>query len=159
MEVKIDNKWHKVAHVGIKGNDGYDVAPERMTDVKLNGKQLFGNSEQVQVQEQTWYTMTRYLLTLDGASVQLETYSIPQGQFNVKAYIYALWVDESERRKGKATKLMNMAERIAKQHGYKEVFLDWSSNEAELSTFKWYERRGYKEIAFGEVKSLMKKEL
>jgi ribosomal protein S18 acetylase RimI-like enzyme len=145
-------------HNGYWG-EAYYTPNSAIQDVKLNGKQLFGNSEQVVVQQQSWYKLTRYLLTLDGASVQLETYPIPQGQFNVKAYIYALWVDESERRKGKATKLMNMAERIAKQHGYKEVFLDWHVKEAAQSTLAWYGRRGYKSVAFNDEKTLLKKEL
>jgi ribosomal protein S18 acetylase RimI-like enzyme len=164
MEVKIDNlKWYKVKQVTVAKDRGETVtvrlAPERITDVKLNGKQLFGNSEQVIVQLQYWYKFKRYLLTLDGASVQLELYDKPLGDDKVTAYIYALWVDESDRRQGKATKLMDAAERIAKQCGYKEVFLEWNKQEAERSTLEWYERRGYDMVSFGMQSTLLKKQL
>jgi ribosomal protein S18 acetylase RimI-like enzyme len=164
MEIKINDEWHEVRNLTYAFKNTWcgcynkEMVAE-IQDIKLNGKQLFGNSEQVIVQEQSWYKLTRYLLTLDGASVQLETYPIPQGQFNVKAYIYALWVDADKRRQGKATKLMDMAERIAKQHGYEEVFLDWSVKEAAQSTLAWYGRRGYKSVAFNDEKTLLKKEL
>jgi GNAT superfamily N-acetyltransferase len=158
MEVKINDEWHKVVNVGIKGNDGYDVAPERITDVKLNGKQLFGNSEQVVVQQQSWYKLTRYLLTLDGASVQLATYPFPQGIHKITACIFQLWTNEDKRRQGKARKLLETAERIAKQYGHKEVHIYASLSEIPMSIFQWLDRCGYKEVSHSDG-LLMKKEL
>jgi GNAT superfamily N-acetyltransferase len=114
-------------------------------DVKLNGKQLFGNSEQVAVQEQSWQNEKRYLLTLDGASVQLAVYPFPSGVQKFTACITQLWTNEDKRRQGKARILLETAERIAKQFGFKEVHIYASLGEIPLHIFQWLDRRGYKE--------------
>lgn len=165
MEVKIDNKWYEVDSVVVDiPTSERHTEPRRLRipyvmvqDVKLNGKQLFDND--IKVQHQTWYKQNRYILTTEGASVQLVANEEPQGDDKITAYIFQLWVDEDKRRQGKASALMNRAEKLAKELGYKEVFLDWSRKEAERSTLEWYERRGYDMASFGTQSMLLKKKL
>jgi GNAT superfamily N-acetyltransferase len=158
MEVKINDEWHKVATISYWGDKIHDVGTHKVQDIKLNGKQLFGNSEQVIVQEQLWQNERRYLLTLDGASVQLATYPSPQGVQKITACIFQLWTNEDKRRQGKARKLLETAERIAKQYGHKEVHIYASLSEIPMSIFQWLDRCGYKEVSHSDG-LLMKKEL
>jgi GNAT superfamily N-acetyltransferase len=163
MEVKIDNKWHKVDAIAVKAKDyGENVtvrfAPERITDIKLNGKQLFGNSEQVVVQKQSWKNEICFLLMLDGASAQLIVYPFPAGVQKITACISLLWTDEDKRRQGKARKLLETAERIAKQCGHKEVHICSSLNGLPIFIFQWLDRCGYKEVSDSDG-LLIKKEL
>lgn len=112
------------------------------------------------IQKQHWPKLTRYIITeKDCASVQLELYKKPQGSDHITAYIFALWVDAPQRRKHIATTLMAAAEQIVLNEGHKSVWLEWSKEEAPVEIFNWYQRRGYKEVAFGNRSSLMRKDL
>lgn len=75
------------------------------------------------------------------------------------ALIYALWVDEPFRKQGVARKLLETAERQAKQMGCKSVCLEWDRREDEEWMLRWYERLGYKEKEFGRFRSLLVKDL
>lgn len=119
-------------------------------------------------QIQRWTGGTRHLILIETpggtASIQLELYHEPQewDDFKGTAFLWGLWVDESIRRKGYANRLMEIAEEIARNHGHKDVYLEWSIKDSSIEIFQWYERRGYDEKAFstGEnCKSLMMKSL
>lgn len=96
----------------------------------------------IRIEEQKWHELTRVLITDEGGSVQLNLYPQKEGD-NETAFIYALWVDEPNRRKGVATHLMDKAEYIAKHKGHKSVILDWKSEDTPREILEWYKRRGY----------------
>lgn len=75
------------------------------------------------------------------------------------ALIYALWVDEPFRKQGVARKLLETAERQAKQMGCKSVCLEWDRREDEEWMLRWYERLGYNEKELRRYGSLLVKEL
>lgn len=113
----------------------------------------------IREQYQTWYTLTRVLVFTDDASVQLELFKEPQGEFHISAYIFALWVDPSARNRGIATALLDRVEQIAKERGCKSIFLEWDKRDTSTDILEWYERRGYNERAFNSHKSLLEKRL
>lgn len=111
-------------------------------------------------QEQRWPSKTRWVITADEVgSVQLDLYDNPQGEYGVRAYIYALWVEKPYRRQGRASYLLRRAEEIAKCQGHKVVYLEWSRAEAPCEICHWYERRGYEAVSFSKSYALMKKDL
>jgi GNAT superfamily N-acetyltransferase len=93
-------------------------------------------------QRQVWRDFTRYLLMNEGASVQLELYNAPK-KYGCTAYIHSLYTDNRARRKGRATQLLQRAERLAALSGRREVFLDWNEADTPRKILQWYERRGY----------------
>lgn len=101
----------------------------------------------VNTQKQTWSGMTRYILWVDSASVQIELYDTPQ-KWGKTAFIYSLWVDEDCRRKGKAALLLDAAERIVKQAGHKSAVMEWELKNTPREILDYYFRRGYEEILF-----------
>lgn len=120
------------------------------------------------IQKQKWPEYTRYIIAHEvpggTASVMLKLFNEPQiwnGQC-VTAYLYGLWVDEAIRRRGYASRLLYLAEQIAKEQGHESVFLEWSIMEAPHEICAWYERSGYVQKAFntGETtRALMMKSL
>lgn len=102
----------------------------------------------VRIQKQTWDVFTRYLIVTGGGSVQMKLFKEPSDDYGCTAFIYALWVDSDQRRKGRAKTLLDLAEKIAAQEGHKEVFLDWSEKDTPVEILHWYLRRGYEEVAF-----------
>lgn len=100
------------------------------------------------VQEQKWHYGRRFLITTEGASVHLEIYDEPLDEYQVQAYIGALWVEEPYRKKGLARKLLRKAEEIAKAEGMDAVFLEWRKVCTLKEIAQWYEREGYNDIAF-----------
>lgn len=109
----------------------------------------------IHIQKQTWETMTLYLLTTEGGSVQLEIYDKPCDD-GVQAYICKLWVEEEHRRKGIATALLNTAEELARRENMAAVYLDWNGRVTPRWTLDWYCRREYDDVAFGKDNALMK---
>lgn len=101
----------------------------------------------IQIQKQVWSGMTRYIFWTDGASVQLELYDTPQ-KWGKTAFIYSLWVNEECRLQGKATVLLDVAERTAKQAGHKSVALEWEYKNTPHAILDYYIRRGYEQILF-----------
>lgn len=94
------------------------------------------------IQLQKWLGFTRYLIIHKHGSVMLEILDEPQFD-GTAAYVCALWVHPDHRRQGVATRLMNAAEELARRNGQKSVMLCWHPDEAEVSTYRWYLRRGY----------------
>jgi len=96
-----------------------------------------------QIQRQKWHDYTRYVIfDTSGGSVQLELYPEIQ-KFGGTAFIYALWVDKSCRRRGMAKRLLDRAEGIAKQEGHEAVMLEWELKDTPIEILEWYKRRGY----------------
>lgn len=109
----------------------------------------------IHIQKQTWETMTLYLLTTEGGSVQLEIYNEPCDD-GVQAYICKLWVEDEHRCKGIATALLNTAEELARREDMNAVYLDWNGRYSPQWTLDWYFRRKYHDVAYNEDNVLMK---
>lgn len=111
----------------------------------------------INIQKQTWQRLTLYLLTTEGASVQLEIYPEPEGKFKEQAYICKLWVEPEYRRKGIAKALLNTAEALARRNGMEAVFLDWYEPDTPRWMLDHYIERGYDDVAFADDNALLKK--
>lgn len=98
-------------------------------------------------QRQTWRDYTRWLITNDWASVQLELYP-EQQEWGGTAWIYGLWTDPEARLQGNAKQVLERAETIAQQAGHKSVFLEWKQADTPVEVLDWYIRRGYTERQF-----------
>jgi ribosomal protein S18 acetylase RimI-like enzyme len=79
--------------------------------------------------------------------VQLELYNVPRPPYGVEAYIYSLFVNKLARKEGRATALLDMAERLAAENGCQSVWLEWSGKDTPIEILEWYIRRGYNLIA------------
>lgn len=99
------------------------------------------------IQRQTWADYTRYLLADDWASVQLELFASEQ-KFGGTAFIYGLWVNQPQRRQGKAAAFLKRAESIAREAGHKSVTLEWYAKDTPQGVLDFYIRSGYEEKAF-----------
>lgn len=101
------------------------------------------------IQHQTWHSMQRFIIaeTELKASVQLELYNEPT-EDGCTACICMLWVDESSRRMHFATELLDVAEKVAREHGHKAVRLWWNESDTPREVLQWYMKRGYNDIAF-----------
>ena len=98
-------------------------------------------------QEQPWHNFTRWNIYNEHASIQLELW--PESQsFGGTAYIYGLWVNPDQRRKGLAAALLDEAEAIAEAAGHKSVHLDWNLKDTPREVLEYYCRRGYDEREF-----------
>lgn len=113
----------------------------------------------MRVNEQKWRNTHRWVISTDEASIQLEIYPEPRGDDRVKAYIWALWVEPTARKKGTATALLRKAEEIAKAQGEPFVWLEWEDADSDRFVLEWYQRNGYEEVAFGQHNSLLRKAL
>lgn len=60
-------------------------------------------------------------------------------------YLGTLWVDQSERRRGYGTALMDRTAAVVKEHGCEVIFLSTFTFQAP----RFYEKRGY--VPFGEL--------
>lgn len=116
----------------------------------------------IHIQKQRWEEVIDkdlYLLTTDGGSVQLEIYDdadlFPDLHGDNRAYIFRLWVDEKQRKKGMANALLNTAEEIVRRNGIDAVYLN-HYKKAPRWIYDWYVRRGYKEVDCSEDEALMK---
>lgn len=115
------------------------------------------------IQEQHWKDCDRVIVvdTENNASVQVDLLKEEREKerFHADALLWALWVDKEHRRKGVARKLMETAEREARERGCKTISLHWDDREAKRWTLDWYMRRGYREVEFGRHQSLLVKTL
>lgn len=112
------------------------------------------------IQIQKWHDSIRHLIMMSSgrATVQLEMYNRPMGEFDVTAEIYALWVNKEIRKQKFATALLDKAEDIARKNGHKTVYLFWDKRITPHWVLDWYYRRGYEEIFFNEYRvGLIKK--
>ena len=112
------------------------------------------------IQKQTWKDEIRILIIdeQNRGSVQI---AIPCYKCNISgkadALIYALYVDSSYRRKGIATKLLQLAEHQIKLNGLQIAGIEFDKEESESFVLDWYFRNGYK--PFNEKSNLLIKEL
>ncbi len=115
------------------------------------------------IQEQHWKDCDRVIVvdTENNASVQVDLLkeAREKERFHADALLWALWVDKEHRKKGVARKLMETAEREARERGCKTISLHWDDREAKRWTLDWYMRRGYREVEFGRHQSLLVKTL
>ena len=117
----------------------------------------------IRIQKQTWRRLTRYLLTTEGGSVQLELFNETPCR-DMWAYIWALWVEPEHRRKGIAKALLDKAEEIARNEGIDAVWLEWEKEDAVWpddnhadKILEHYYRRGYEDVEFGHDCCRMRK--
>lgn len=115
----------------------------------------------IHTQRQEWGDYDRYLFATDSAygSIQLDVSDIPDANTNADAYVYALWVNKEQRKKGIATALLKRAEEKAKQCGCKRIALYWDRRESERYVLNWYKRQGYREHGFNEYQVFLVKDL
>lgn len=118
------------------------------------------------IQQQHWYGVDRILITDEehNASVQLDIFQQGKDEGRFEEYqadclVWALWVSKGNRKKGVATRLLEAAEKRAASHGCKSIALTHDNRDTPEWVMRWYERRGYKEKAFGRHTSLMVKQL
>ena len=78
------------------------------------------------------------------------------GEHEGEALVWNLYVDEPERRKGLARRLMDEARKTAKHLGAKTCVLEWSLEESPRWVAWWYARLGYDEKEFSNTYALMK---
>jgi ribosomal protein S18 acetylase RimI-like enzyme len=111
-------------------------------------------------QVQRWAYRTKHIFMEEHASVQLELYN-KYTEDGTRAYIYALWTDDGFRRRGRAKKLLQLAEEEARTHGYMKVRLDFSSADSADFVLNWYLRNGYKVIGYDQKynRSILEKTL
>lgn len=103
------------------------------------------------IQKQTWPSKIRYIIvetTQEGsASVQLELFlkqpKTCNGGVLVPALVSNLWVDESIRKKGHATRLLETVEQIAINNGYPSLSLFVDYWEVSYHIYDWLTNRGY----------------
>lgn len=106
-----------------------------------------------------WDGFLLYIISCNEGTISIEIYDeSPDPTFNVRAHICNFWVKQQYRHQGIGTHLMHMAEHIALTNGLTQTFLKWNWRESSAHVRKWYERIGYREIAFGNKYSLYKKE-
>lgn len=113
----------------------------------------------IQIQKQTWSKRTLYLLIADGGSVQLDIYTLPQGEYGIGAFIHNLWVQPYCRREGKAKELLDKAETIAYNTGISAVYLEWEAADTPTWMLDHYISRGYEKLEYGNGYALLKKPL
>ncbi len=118
------------------------------------------------IQEQHWYGVDRVLITDEeyNASVQLDIF--PKGKdegrsehYKADCLVWGLWVDESHRGWGIGKRLMRVAIIKAELYGCKSIALEYDNRDTPEWVKNWYERMGFKEVAFGRYSSLMVKQL
>ena len=102
------------------------------------------------IQKQTWKDEIRILITDEEnlSSVQIFIPLYVSDLFGkADALIYALFVDNSHRRKGVAQHLLQLAEQQAKLNGAKVIGLEFDKEESESFVLDWYFRSGYKPVS------------
>lgn len=114
----------------------------------------------IAVYRQDWHAFTRFIFINGGGSIQINLEPALKGiNDDEAAWIYGLWIDKPMRRKGFATALMERAEKIAKEEGYKKVCLEWKEQDSPCEIFNWYIRRGYEVKEKDKGCALLVKEL
>ena len=115
------------------------------------------------IQLQRWMDSRRILVVdeLGHGSVQvcIPDADVEDNRFRGKAdaLVYALWVDEPFRGRGVARRLLEAAEREARQQGCRSLAIEWDIRESPEWVERWYARLGYDEREFGRECSMMVK--
>lgn len=112
------------------------------------------------IQKQTWKDEIRILITdeKNHGSVQIFIPLYVSDIFGkADALIYALFVDDTHRRRGVAKHLLQLAEQQAKLNGIKTIGLHFIKEESESFVLDWYLNSGYK--PFSKESTLLIKEL
>lgn len=102
------------------------------------------------------------LSTLNEVSLQVGVVELAvhkRGEHEGEALVWNLYVDEPERRKGLARRLMDEARKMAKHLGAHTCVLEWSLRESPRWVAWWYAKLGYDEKEFSNTYALMKLEL
>lgn len=107
-------------------------------------------SEKIREQEfkiyvQEWADTNRYIIIHEHGTIQLNLYK-KENNDGISAYVFGLYVDKNFRRNGVAKSLLEKAEQIARDNGYKSVALTYYSDSTPIDIMRWYERNGYKVI-------------
>lgn len=117
------------------------------------------------IQKQHWSDIDRIIITdeTNDASVQLDIFHKDDEKrhevFKADCLLWALWVGKPFRRNGAAKRLMEVAESYARTFGCESVALEYDRRDSKHWVFRWYERLGYEEKAFGRYNSLLVKQL
>lgn len=102
----------------------------------------------IHIQKQEWHDYTRFLLFADeGGSVAVELYPTEQN-WGSRAWLYGLYVDPENRRKGLGKLLLYHAEEVARIEGHKAISLEWAEKDTPEAILQWYLRNGYDEKQF-----------
>lgn len=109
------------------------------------------------VYRQSWRTHTNFVIVSPYGSIQLALW-VP-GESEYPTFISYLWIDESCRRQGHASALLQKAEEIAASEGRECVWLCWDKADTPREILNWYIRRGYSEVSFNSQHVLLRKEL
>ncbi len=172
--------WAKVKFLKMEAAEDEEQDADAGSDGENNTDAAQGSSRGIRVcftslaysiatNVQKWLAVTRYLSCVisDGTVVGNVHLDIPNDEERESndfwkkcdAFIYALWVHDGYRKRGIATRLLETAERNAKQQGCKTIALEWNAKEAEEWTLRWYLSRGYVEKEFGKDTSFLVKTL
>ena len=115
------------------------------------------------VQYQKWFWSDHILITdsINNASVQVAVFNQQElkDEYHANALIYALYVDESCRKRGIGKGLLEQAERLAHDHHCRVVALEWEEQATPRWTLEWYLRQGYKDTRLGTDCTLLVKDL
>ena len=112
----------------------------------MEQKEEMRENEEMRIFAQKWYHGHKWIITIGGSSVQLDIYPKAQRPYDVKAFIYRLWVDEESRGQGIGRRLLQMPEEIARAAGERTVHLEWISYDSPRWVYDWYLRNRYHEV-------------
>lgn len=155
---------------------GYSIELPKGTISKLIGRGLSWEDEPVELREkdsyeqknnkvqyQKWFWSDHILITdsINNASVQVAVFNQQElkDEYHADALIYALYVDESCRKRGIGKGLLEQAERLAHDHHCRVVALEWEEQATPRWTLEWYLRQGYKDTRLGTDCTLLVKDL
>lgn len=155
---------------------GYSIELPKGTISKLIGRGLSWEDEPVELKEkdsyeqknnkvqyQKWFWSDHILITdsINNASVQVAVFNQQElkDEYHADALIYALYVDESCRKRGIGKGLLEQAERLAHDHHCRVVALEWEEQATPRWTLEWYLRQGYKDTRLGTDCTLLVKDL
>lgn len=107
---------------------------------------------------QDWNEYIRHVLMCGYGMVNVDISHSTNNRYGCKTLIWGLYVNEKERRKGIAKKLLAMAEDIARDNGQEIVCLECEKPTPQW-VFDWYIRMGYEDREFGNGYAAMYKTL
>lgn len=115
------------------------------------------------VQYQKWFWSDHILITdsINNESVQVAVFNQQElkDEYHADALIYALYVDESCRKRRIGKGLLEQAERLAHDHHCRVVAIEWEEQANPRWTLEWYFRQGYKDTRLGTDCTLLVKDL
>lgn len=142
---------------------------------KLIGRELTWDNEPVELKEkatgegnnnvqyQKWFWGDHILVTdnINNASVQVEVFNQQElkDEYRADALIYALYVDEPNRKRGIGKGLLQQAEQLARKNHCRVVALEFYKDETPRWTLEWYLRQGYNKTRSEDGYALLVKDL